>query len=199
MKAWLSVMAALVVTGWAAAPDTELPESDDYQSFEVEPPLLLPNRSIESDKALPAGPINSVAQLEKQVERAKRAAADAELLFKRGVLSKMEVEQRALRVIRKQADLENARFEQRKADYAVQHTRFEMGQISKEALVALERELAQAKQTAETALANRQRAEIEAAETNLRRQRKLAELGSARASDVSRAEQRLADLKAGKP
>jgi len=44
----------------------------------------------------------------------------------------------------------------------------------------------------------REHAEIEAAETNLRRQRKLLALGSARKSDVVRAEQKLAELKAPK-
>src|SRR5437868_6650607 len=106
MKRWLLVMATVVVTSWAAvAADTELPEADDYQSFEVEPPPLLPNRAIDSDTpaSSPNGATNTATELEKQVERAKRAAADAGLLFKRGVLSKMEVELRVLRLVRKQA------------------------------------------------------------------------------------------------
>jgi len=110
----------------------------------------------------------------------------------------MEVELRALRIVRLQSDLENARLERAKADYAVQQTRVEMGEISKEALAAAHRELESAEKTAEAAAVARERAEIAAAETNLRRQQKLAALGSARPSDVAKAKQRLADLKAAR-
>ena len=200
MTRWLWIASVLLVSSFAAFSETELPESDDYQSFEVEPPALLPNRMIDSEKApdVPNRSNRDPVELENQLERAKRAAADAEQLFKRGVLSKAEAELRALRVVRKAVELENARFERAKADYAVQQTRFEMGEISKEALATIERGLETAKRSADAAAANRERAEIEAAEMNLRRQRKLAALGSARAADVSRAEQKVADLKAGK-
>src|SRR5437867_2960626 len=51
---------------------------------------------------------------------------------------------------------------------------------------------------AEVAAAKRERAELEAAEANLRRQQKLLKLGSADKSDVVRAQERLAELKAPK-
>ena len=58
--------------------DTDLPEADDYESFDVEPPILMPNRQIDSGQ-----PMNMTAserdpaELEKKVERAKRAAIEA--------------------------------------------------------------------------------------------------------------------------
>jgi len=180
---------------------TELPEGDDdYQSFEVEPPPLLPNRIIDSAKSSDAagGTSVGVAELEKKLERAKRSAAGAEQLFKRGILSKVEAESRALRVVRLEADLDKARVEEAKANYAAQQARVETGEVSKETLAEAAHNIEAAKQTADAAAADRERAEIAAAEINLRRQQRLRALGSARASDVNRAEQKLADVKAGR-
>jgi hypothetical protein len=193
--------AALMVAGASTIyPQTELPESDDYESFEVEPPILMPNRQIDSAKSssIIAASERDPAELEKKVERAKRAAIDAEQLFKRGILSKVEVELRALRIVRLQADLENARFDRARADLAVQRTRLEMGEISKEQLAEFEKQVLAIRDAAQAAAAARDKAEITAAEANLQRQRKLLELGTGRKSDVARAEQKLAEVKAGK-
>jgi hypothetical protein len=177
----------------------ELPESDDYESFEVEPPALLENR----DPGPGQSPASSAtrrdpAELEKLVERAKRAAADAELLYKRGVLSKVEVEQRTLRIVKLQSDLENARLERATADLAAQRTRFEKGETTKDSVASAEHLVEALRETAEAAAGARERAEIAAAERNVQRQQKLAALGAARPGDVARAKQKLADLKAAK-
>jgi len=200
MIARLACAALLVAGASTIYPQTELPEADDYESFEVEPPILMPNRQIDSAKSSStiAASERDPAELEKRVERAKRAAIDAEQLFKRGVLSKVEVELRALRIVRLQADLENARFDRARADLAVQRTRLEMGEISKEQLDEFEKQVLAIRDAAQAAAAAREKAEIAAAEANLQRQRKLVELGTGRKSDVARAEQKLAEVKAGK-
>ena len=196
----LACAAVLFAGASTICAQTELPESDDYESFDVEPPILMPNREIDSGKSssTASAPERDPAELEKKVERAKRAAIDAEQLFKRGILSKVEVELRALRIVRLQADLENARFDRARADLAVQRTRLEMGEISKEELAAFEKQVLVARDSAQAAAAAREKAEIAAAEANVQRQRKLVELGSARKSDVARAEQKLAEVKASK-
>ena len=194
-------MAMLLAAGLFTFGQTELPDSDDdSDSFEVEPPPLVPNLPAEREKAATGSSKASLqpAELEQRVERAKRNAADAELLFKRGVLSRMEVELRALRVIRLQADLENARLKAVQAEFALQQTQFEMGQLTKEQFDAGVRAVEAATEKADAAAATRDRAEIAAAEKNLQRQRKLMALGTARASDVARAEKKLAELKASK-
>jgi hypothetical protein len=200
MIARLACAALLVAGASTIYPQTELPEADDYESFEVEPPILIPNRQIDSAKSSStiAASERDPAELEKRVERAKRAAIDAEQLFKRGVLSKVEVELRALRIVRLQADLENARFDRARADLAVQRTRLEMGEISKEQLAEFEKQVLAIRDAAQAAAAAREKAEITAAEANLQRQRKLVALGTGRKSDVARAEQKLAEVKAGK-
>jgi len=199
MNRWVAFVSMLLVAGFSSWAQTDLPESDDYESFEVEPPLL-PNLPIESKKSSTTVSPSSrdPVELEKKVQRAKRTAADAELLYKKGVLSRMEVELRALRVVRLQADLESARLQSAQAELAVQQTRYEMGKIPKELFLVASRAVETAREAADSAAAARDRAEIALAEKNVQRQRKLAALGLAHSSDVARAEQKLADLKAAK-
>ena len=186
----------------AALAAQDLPKHDSDDSFEVEPPLLIPNRSNEPlpDAITTGKPASNLDpdRLEKEFERAKKNAAGAERLFKIGVLAKVEVEQRALRVVRLQADLENARLAQAKQEVAQLEQRLAAGEISKADLSQAEVTLARATEAAQAAAEKRERAELEAAELNLRRQQKLLALGSGRKSEVARAEQKLAELKAPK-
>jgi len=195
MRRVLTLPVAVVATAMAA-----LAADDSDVSFDVEPPLLIPNRS---DEPLPAkaaaSPVQDVdlARLEKDFQRAKRNAAGVERFCKIGALSKVEAEQRALRAVRLESNLANARLAQAKEGLQ-KEKQLAASEISKEDLAQAESALALAIETAHAAAAKRQRAELEAAEANVHRQEKLLALGSARKSDVSRAEQKLAELKAEK-
>jgi hypothetical protein len=202
MRRWLVVAAAVII---ANAPlmraQDDLPKNDTDESFEIEPPVLIPNRdnepgSVSVRSAVP--PPVDVQRLEKDLERAKRSAGGAEHLYKIGVLAKMEVEQRTLRMIRLQCDLENARLTLAKEEFAQIEKNLAAGEISKEDFKETEMALARAISVAHAATARRDQAELEAAESNLRRQRQLLSLGSGRKSEVARAEQKLAELKAQK-
>lgn len=200
MARWLAfpcVVVALVTMALAA---DELPKDDPDESFEIEPPLLIKERPPEPSQlsTITATPIVDPDRLEKELERAKKRAAGAERLFKIGALAKVEAEQRALRVVRLQSDLENARLARAKEELISQENRVAAGEISKADLLEAERALAYAIETAHAAAARRERAELEAAEANLHRQQKLLALGSGRKSEVSRAEAKLAELKAQK-
>jgi hypothetical protein len=74
----------------------------------------------------------------------------------------------------------------------LQKARSEAGQASKADLDAATATLARASATAQTADAKYHKAQLDAAALNLRRQRQLLALGSARKSDVARAEEKLA-------
>jgi hypothetical protein len=191
---WVLVVATAATACFAA----ELPNSDDDESFDVEPPLLIPNQetnqSLRANNAAPAGP----ERLQKELERATRNAEGADRLFKMGVLAKAEVEQRALRVVRLQSDLAAAQLASVQEEMRLQETRVAGGEISKEELEKTRRSLAEAVQAADAAAAKRERAELQAAEINLRRQQKLAELGIGRKGELARAQERLAELKAAK-
>lgn len=170
------------------------------ESFEVEPPLLLPNltpESAESKSATPA-PIVDLAKLEKDLERARKNAIGAERLYKIGALAKVEAESRALRVVRLESDLENARLAQAKEEALSQKSEDDSSPTPNTAATNAETDLAHAIQTAHAAAAKREKAEIEAAEMNLFRQQKLLALGSGSRASVRRAEQKLVELKTPK-
>jgi hypothetical protein len=187
--------AALVAVALAQDEST----TANVDSFDIEPPLLIPNRGNEplTDVAAPDVDVD-LAQLEKNLERAERNAGEAERLYRIGALSKVEVEQRALRVVRLKADLENAGLARAKVDVLQKEKQVAAGEIAKEQLAEAETSLAHAIEAAHAAAVERGRAELEAAKTNLQRQQKLLALGSARKSDVARAEQKLAELKTPK-
>ena len=121
-----------------------------------------------------------------------------ERLCKIGVLAKVEVEQRLLRVVRCECDLANAQLARTKEEVAAQESQVATGESAKDELEAAKAALAQLTEAAQMAAQKRERAELEAAEANLRRQQKLLHLGSAQKSDVTRAEEKLAELKAPK-
>jgi hypothetical protein len=167
-------------------------KSEEPDSFDVEPPILKQNLS---DEPLPDG---DMARLEKQLQRAKQNAAGAERLYKIGVLAKMEVEQRLLKVIRCESDLANVRVARAKEELAERESQLATGEITKDELESIKTALAQLTEAAQVATAKRERAELEAAEANLRRQQKLLKLGIAGKDDVDRAQEKLAELKTPK-
>jgi hypothetical protein len=184
-------LVVLTMAVWAADQSAEN-KSEEPDSFDVEPPILKQNLS---DEPLPNG---DMARLEKQLERAKQNAAGAERLYKIGVLAKMEVEQRLLKVIRCESDLANARVARAKEELAEKESQLATGEITRDELESIKTALAQLTEAAQVATAKRERAELEAAEANLRRQQKLLKLGIGQKSDVTRAEEKLAELKAPK-
>ena len=193
-----------LICGWAvlsglAFGAEELPTSDLDASFEVEPPLLIPYRlrgsSGEVSAGEPAMMTVDLERLSKEVERAKRSAISAERLFRMGVLAKVEAEQRALKAVRLQSDLENARLARIKTDAAARDGGSKAEAAATPAAVT-DAELARAIEAAHAAAKKREEAELAAAEANLTRQQKLLSLGSGRKADVARAERKLAELKA---
>src|SRR6266550_5517897 len=181
----------------AAGDQSRRNKSEEPDSFDIEPPILKQNLSNFLPAATPA-PDADVARLEKRFEQAKQNAGGAERLCKIGVLSKVEMEQRLLRVVRCESDLAKARLAQAKKDIAMQESQFTAGETSKDELESAKASLAQLAEAAELAAAKRARAELDAAEANLRRQEKLLKLGIAQKSDVADAQEKLAELKAQK-
>ena len=182
---------ALAMAVWAADQSAEN-KSEEPDSFDVEPPILKQNLS---DEPLPNG---DLARLEKQLERAKQNAAGAERLYKIGVLAKVEVEQRLLKVVRYESDLANARVARAKEELAEKESQLATGEITRDELESMKTALAQLTEAAQAATAKREHAELETAEANLRRQQKLLKLGIGQKSDVTRAEEKIAELKAQK-
>jgi hypothetical protein len=195
-----ALLVTIIATALAALATDELPqnESNEPDAFDIEPPLLKQNISTEPLPGTSSPGDLDVVQLEKQLDRAKKNASGAERLYKIGVLAKVEVEQRALKVVRLQSDLANAQLARAKDDLAAQESQVGAGESTKDELEAAKAALAQLTEAAQAAAGKRERAELDAAEANVRRQQKLLALGSAHKSDVNRAQEKLAELKSPK-
>jgi hypothetical protein len=193
-------MSRFVLVWTIALIATPLIAQQTEESFEVEPPLLPQNLRNEPPPATTetSPSIVDPVRLEKDLERARKNAAGAERLYKIGALAKVEAEARVLKVVRLEADLENARLARAKEEALAKQNRAEPSEVAATNASQVEIDLSHAIQAAHAAAARRERAEVEAAEINLYRQEKLLALGSARKSDVHRAEQKLAELKAQK-
>src|SRR6266853_5414656 len=187
-------VALLAVANMALAAD-QSSNSDEPGEFDIEPPILKQNLSNEPSKASPEA---EVARLEKQFQLAKQIAASAARLYKIGVLSKAEMEQRLLKVIQCECNLAIARLAFCEEQMAALESLVASGENAKDELAQARADLAQLTEAAEIASAKRERAELEAAELNLRRQQKLLKLGVARESDVTRSEEKLAELRSQK-
>jgi len=192
-----ALLLGLVVTTLVAQEPNKDPDS-----FDIEPPLLIPNRDSEELSKTKEAPAQArdvdLAKLEKEFERAKRNVAGVERLCKIGALSKLEVEQRQLRLIHLEFDLANARLIFAKEKMLEKEKQLTTSENAKPDMAETEMVLALAIKAAHAATLKREQADIDAAEANVQRQEKLLALGSARKRDVERAVQKLTELKSQK-
>jgi multidrug resistance efflux pump len=192
----LLVALTLTVNVTLAEDQSRRNKSEESESFDVEPPILKQN--LPADRSAPEASGDAIVRLEKELEEAKEEAKGVERLCKKGVLSKVEMEQRLLKVIQYEAKLANARLTDANKKIAELEAAIGSGESAKDQLATAEAALKQLSQAAEAAKAKRERAELEVAEANVRRQQQLLKLGAAAKSDVDHAEEKLAELKAQK-
>jgi hypothetical protein len=188
----------LVIFGAASVLAQEELPTDPNEPIDIEPPLLIqevPNRGPLESTSGPA-PVNQLDPdvIQITLEKAKKNAASGERLFRSGVIAKVDAENRVLKVIRLEADLANARLEVAKQNVASQQGRFDAAEIPASELESAKSTLAAAMNEVALATAQREKAELEAALLNLRRQKKLLAVGSGRKSEVSRAEEKVTAL-----
>ncbi|MFZ1220163.1 MAG: hypothetical protein WAO00_12780 [Chthoniobacterales bacterium] len=180
----------------------ELPK-DPSEPLDIEPPLLIqesPNRNVVHTTPDTGGAPQALdpERIMIALEKAKKSAASGERLYKAGIIAKVEAENRILKVVRLEADLAQAKLEVAKEEVAAQQTRVASGEIPESETGAAVSALALATQEAEAAVANRDRAELDAARLNLQRQKKLLAMGSGRKSEVSRAQEKVSTLQQSK-
>jgi hypothetical protein len=106
------------------------------------------------------------------------------------------MEQRLLKVLECEAELASARLAEGKGKVAELESGVPSGESANNQLASAKAALKQLSEAAETATAKRERAQLEAAEANLHRQQQLLKIGVAGRSDLDRAEEKLAELKA---
>src|SRR5438445_305762 len=160
------MMRAAALLGFVAITLFAQEPNKDPDSFDIEPPLLIPNREDErlSNPQPGTAPAREVdlAKLEKELERARRNAASAERLCKIGALSKLEAEQRVLRCVHLEFDLANARLVCAKEEMLEKEKRLTAGEIAKTDLAQTETGLAHAIEAAHAATAKREQADLDA-------------------------------------
>jgi multidrug resistance efflux pump len=175
--------------------EDELPK-DPGESLDIEPPLLI--QEIPGRDAMQSTPGVALEldpeRIQIALEKAQKSAAAGERLYRSGIIAKVEAELRALKVVRLESDLANARLEIAKQNVASQQSRFDATEIPQSELEMAKSALAAAANEAASATAQREKAELDAALLNLRRQKKLLTVGSGRKSEVSRAEEKVAAL-----
>lgn len=200
MASPLPRFAPLLLLLSAAVYAQELPKRDSGKEIDfLEPKLMLndvgelplpPGSKLEPDAGNP--PTLDVAKLTAEVERAKKAALWREKLCKSGVLSKLEAETAALKVVRLMKDLETARAEAARA--ALEELRKKSAPA--EEIAAAEKAADSLTATAKESAEKWNAAQRAAAELNLQRQRKLYTLGAGSKSQVRKAEATLQTLTA---
>ena len=182
----------------AALPAQEdLPK--DPEPMDIEPPLLIqeaPNRNIvyTSPGTPDQKPLPDPDQIAAALEKAKKSAASGERLYKSGIIAKVDAENRALKVVRLEADLAEAKLELAKQNAAAEQTRLEAGEISESQVEAAKSDVVAAMKEAELAAAKKEKAELDAAMLNLQRQKKLLAMGSGRKAEVNRAQEKVTAL-----
>lgn len=196
------VVAAAVGLQLSALIAQDTPKTEQ-ESFDVEPPLLVKpweqNRaSDESDEDAPVAELDA-GKLAKRLEAAKKNAAEALRLVKNGVLSKVEAEQRELRVVRLASELAKAEMLAAQEQVTAQKSRLAAKQATQAEVDGATAAFIRAQAAAQSAEEIYHKAQLDNASLNLSRQRKLLALGSARKSDVTRAEEKLAQLQQNNP
>ena len=178
--------------------EEELPK-DPNEPMDIEPPLLIqesPNQNIVyTSPATPdQKPAPDLDQLAASLEKAKKSAAAGERLYKGGIIAKVDAENRALKVIRLEAELAEAKLEFAKQNVAVQEARLEAGELSAAEVETAKSEAVAAMKDAESAMAKKEKAELDAAVLNLQRQKKLLAMGSGGKAAVNRAQEKVSAL-----
>src|SRR5947208_12727584 len=173
MMRWIALPLVLVFA--AAMPAQEELPKDPEQAMDIEPPLLIqeaPNQNFvyTSPGSADQKPAPNIDQLAASLEKARKSAASGERFYKAGIIAKVEAENRALKVIRLEAELALAKLELAKQNVALEQARLEAGEIAtSEVETAKSIELAAMKE-AEAAVARKDKAELDAAVLNLHRQ-----------------------------
>src|SRR6476660_8245270 len=128
MKRLVTLSFGVLFAAILAAQEEQLPK-DPSEPMDIEPPLLIqeaPNQNIVyTTPTQEQKPQADPDQIAASLEKARKSAAAGERFFKAGIIAKVDAEKRALKVIRLEADLAEAKLEQAKQNVAVQEARVE--------------------------------------------------------------------------
>src|SRR6476469_7383115 len=132
MKCLVTLSCVVLFAALLPAQEEQLPK-DPSEAMDIEPPLLVqpaPNQNIvNTTPTLEQKPPADPDQIAASLEKARKSAAAGERFFKAGIIAKVDAEKRALKVVRLEAELAEARLELAKQNVEVQEARAETGEI----------------------------------------------------------------------
>ena len=196
MNRWRACILAVLVGAAPLWAQDALPSRSPGDTFDFEPKLMLdgPGVAVPDSTPVPATPEAHVKQLEAALLRAEQRAAGSDQLYKDGILAKVEVEARELRVIQLTNELAGARADAAAARADAVKLAFDARKATQADLDNADAALATARQSAQSARAEWSKAQLNAATLDLERKRKLFAEGVATTRELQLAEERLAQL-----
>jgi hypothetical protein len=192
LRSWilLPVLGAALLRGQ----DAPLPQRGPDDSLDFEPKLMLDGPKAGVAASPTPSPADRVRKCQAALLEAEQRAADSEQLFKEGILAKVEVEARFLRIIQARKELAEANLAVAAAHADAVKSSFDAHESSQADLDAANAALKTARQDAATYSADWDRAELAAATVDLQRKRKLYSEGVGSEREVQMAEDRVALL-----
>lgn len=203
----MRVICSWIMTGMlGAAPllaQDDLPRRAPGRALDFEPQLMLEHPgAIPSDPDAPAhSPEAEAARLEAVLVKARQRVAESEQLYKEGILARVEVEGRSLRILEVEKELAETRLQIAAAQRDTAKKSFDGHRIGQEELDKAESDWKATQEVAQAAEAKWDQAQLEAAALDLKRKRKLFAEGVGTRREVQLAEDRVALLTGtgGKP
>jgi hypothetical protein len=190
-RSW--ILLPLLATASLRAQD-DLPRHAASDSLDFEPKLMLDGPRAASIASPTPSPEDRVQHYETVLLQAEGRAADSEQLFKEGILAKVEVEARILRIIQAHKELADAKLAVAEAHADAVKKAFDAHESSQSDLDAANAALKTARQAAAADSAEWDKAQYDAATLDLQRKRKLFSEGVGSEREVQIAEDRVALL-----
>jgi hypothetical protein len=192
LRSW--IILPLVCSRVLAAGD-DLPKSAPGDALDFEPKLMLdgPHAAVVPASPTPA-PEDRVRECQAALLQAEERAVDSEQLYKAGILAKVEMEARILRVVQARKALADAALAVAAAHAEAVKKSFDAHECSQADLDAASADLKTARQTADADSAEWDKAQLDAATLDLQRKRKLYSEGVGSRREVSMAEDRVVML-----
>ena len=167
----------LAVTLLRVAPlhaQDDLPKHASGEVLDFEPKLMLDGPRATFAAPSPVSSAEGrIRELEDALIQAEKRSVDSEQLFKEGILAKVEVEGRALRVVQVRKELADARLSVAAARADAVKKSFDSNAASQPDLDAAEAALKTARESAAAASAEWDKGQLDAANLDLKRKRKL--------------------------
>jgi len=201
---WLAIWTIILVGSLAQTQPTaaqdDLPQRNEKEKMDFEPELQLYDIKPE-----PGGPTEAwaipadVAKAKADADRAQRKAQRWQQLQKTGVLSKVEAERAALQANRAVYRFQQARANETRKQVESIRARVAKGEASNDMLISAEVALKNTEALAAEAEMLLRRTDLEFAQNQLERQRRLTAAGLGSKSQLQKAQDTLEQIKAAGP